>query len=89
MFYEEDKALFYLGDWHSHPTSSPQLSWKDKRTLSRIANTPESNCINPLMVIFGSYPEPWNINCVQYKRASRRLLLFDSCEYEQLNLIVD
>ena len=36
--YETSSAsTTYLGDWHSHPVSSPALSRKDEKTLLKVA----------------------------------------------------
>ena len=43
----------YLGDWHTHPNGSPNLSWTDKRTLKRIAKNPSNRATIPLMLVVG------------------------------------
>lgn len=87
LFYESNKSLSYLGDWHSHPSSSSELSSRDRRTLATIAKAPEARCSQPIMMVFGSYPEKWTVKCVRFKNYSRYMLIFDSCEYETLQLI--
>jgi integrative and conjugative element protein (TIGR02256 family) len=49
----------YLGDWHTHPnTTRSYLSFKDRRALHRIANSPEARAPRPLgMVCAGSGAE--------------------------------
>jgi integrative and conjugative element protein (TIGR02256 family) len=56
--YEESGRLHtYLGDWHSHPNSSTNLSPTDRRTLLKIANHAEARLPTPLMaIIAGSAP---------------------------------
>src|SRR5690606_23819364 len=46
----------YLGDWHSHPGSSAYLSYRDRKTLRRIAAEPEARAPRPLMAILGQNP---------------------------------
>lgn len=41
----------YLGDWHSHPFGTAQLSVLDRRTLRSIARSPEARASNPLMLV--------------------------------------
>ena len=41
----------YLGDWHSHPHSSADLSWEDMRTLRTISRYKNSRVKFPLMLI--------------------------------------
>jgi len=44
----------YVGDWHSHPNSSPKASLTDLESLGRISNNPEMYCPNPVLLIMGS-----------------------------------
>lgn len=58
--YEESSRLStYLGDWHTHPGGSASLSWRDKRTMRRIANSPEARCVMPLMTILAGHELDW------------------------------
>ena len=43
----------YLGDWHSHPDGPLALSWRDRRTLRRIATYGEARIPTPLVMIIG------------------------------------
>lgn len=54
-FTETGGDLDYLGDWHSHPNGTAQMSTMDDGTLSRIAR----HVIDPLMVILASRPSDW------------------------------
>lgn len=47
------RRLEYLGDWHSHPSSTPTPSDKDTATMKRIAADPDAGCPRPLMLILG------------------------------------
>ena len=46
----------YLGDWHSHPDSYSYMSWRDKKTLKKIANFKNAGLIHPMMMIIGTSP---------------------------------
>ena len=46
----------YLGDWHTHPKSSPRLSWQDWRTLSRISRHEAARVATPIMAIAAGGP---------------------------------
>lgn len=48
----------YLGDWHSHPRGGAGLSWKDRKTLRRIAVDPAARAPEPLMVILVPGSDP-------------------------------
>lgn len=41
----------YLGDWHTHPHSSPYLSDKDKKTVKKIALHTPARLQNPIMLV--------------------------------------
>jgi integrative and conjugative element protein (TIGR02256 family) len=41
----------YLGDWHTHPNGQAVLSRTDRRTLRRIARTPEARAPQPTMLL--------------------------------------
>lgn len=43
----------YLGDWHSHPTSSSYLSLLDKRALRNIARFQDNYINRPIMLVLG------------------------------------
>jgi len=74
----------YLGDWHTHPSGTTNLSLKDKKTLTSIAITPESQNLNPIMVILASEPDEWTINAVQFVSGYICLRAFVICKYKQL-----
>lgn len=60
--YEKSGCLWtYLGDWHSHPHGSLMLSWKDKRTLSRIANYKPARAPHPIMILVSDHPRHMRI----------------------------
>ena len=51
----------YLGDWHTHPSGGSTFSRKDRRTLKRIAKTPEARAPLPAMVILYGERASWNL----------------------------
>lgn len=52
-------VLRYLGDWHTHPDGSPQMSTLDRRTLASIAACRHTKEPNPLMLIGGGGNDAW------------------------------
>jgi integrative and conjugative element protein (TIGR02256 family) len=50
----------YLGDWHTHPCGEDALSYKDRRTLQRIAKSAEIGLSAPLMAVLASKHE-WRL----------------------------
>lgn len=59
-------TLVYMGDWHTHPDSSPRMSWLDQRTLRSIAKHHQAKIVNPLMLIGGGSPPDRDWTCYQY-----------------------
>jgi len=77
VFHEEEIARLYeasgrrhqyLGDWHSHPGGSCALSRTDRRTLHRIARTPEARVPEPLMLVMGGGISTWRLCVHQVRR---------------------
>lgn len=89
LFILSNGKTTYLGDWHSHPDSSPVLSRKDEITLLKIALSTEARCPAPIMVVVGSQPEKWSFNCVKFIHGKKKMWPFYSCHYETLRLIID
>lgn len=58
-FFDSAGKETYLGDWHSHPGGSSRLSLLDKRTLHRIAATPTSRTVHPIMLVIGGQLGSW------------------------------
>ncbi len=58
--------IIYLGDWHTHAASFPELSYKDKRTLRRIAGCKSARVETPIMLIL-SYNGQWDATIWQGK----------------------
>jgi integrative and conjugative element protein (TIGR02256 family) len=61
----------YLGDWHTHPSGSCDLSWLDKRVLVRIAKTPAARTAHPIMLVLADGKPEWRV-------CANRLLAFRS-----------
>jgi len=49
IYAESGRVHSYLGDWHSHPRPSEQLSRRDKRTLYRIGTHRGARTPTPIM----------------------------------------
>lgn len=78
----------YLGDWHTHPFGSCNLSTIDKHTLFNIASTPSSKINNPVMAILAGAPTGyWRLGAVRFLGMKKR---FFSKKYhlETLEVIV-
>lgn len=59
----------YLGDWHSHPGyASADLSWRDRKTLRRIATYSPARIPHPIMGIIAKGESWfWKIWCYHLK----------------------
>lgn len=52
IYHESGRLHTYLGDWHTHPNSRlPRLSWRDRRTLRRIATDSQARAPLALMAV--------------------------------------
>lgn len=51
LYESSERTLQYLGDWHSHPSGSGDLSTLDCRTLRRIARCRTARAARPLMLV--------------------------------------
>lgn len=56
----------YLGDWHTHPEGVARLSWRDKRTLNKIAAEGENLITPPTMAILAGGPNNWHLRTFHY-----------------------
>jgi len=88
IYYQSKNSVTYLGDWHTHPNNLPGLSFLDKRTLTKIAITPESQNAKPIMAILGGLPQIWTLNVVQFISGKLFLWPFVKCETIQMPHIV-
>jgi len=59
------RRISYLGDWHTHPNASPNISWRDQKTLRLISSEAKARQAEPLMLIFGDGPR-WNAIAWRY-----------------------
>ena len=87
--YQQSKGLVtYLGDWHTHPSGTTNLSNRDKRTLVKIATTPEAKVSKPLMGILGGHSEQWVLNVVQFTSGEKSIWPFINCNYDNLPYVL-
>lgn len=69
IFKQSSETWVYLGDWHTHPNGSSQMSWLDQRTLHKIANYNGAETPHPLMLIGSGSTQAWNWTGYQYQNA--------------------
>lgn len=58
----------YLGDWHTHPSGGGALSWRDVRTLRRVAHTNAARAPRPISLVLVPGPD----EVIAVWRANRR-----------------
>lgn len=69
MYAEHGIIADYIGDWHTHPCTRPEMSLLDRCTLRRIAHSPEVTLESPIMLIAGGSPEhEWELRPHVYVR---------------------
>lgn len=52
-FQKQNGTEYYLGDWHTHPSGSPESSWLDRTTLHKNAARASHTDFRSLMLIIG------------------------------------
>ena len=50
-------GLYYVGEWHFHPASSPEPTGDDLMSMASIAANPGYQCLEPVMIILGGDPK--------------------------------
>jgi len=56
----------YLGEWHFHPSASPQPSHIDDAQMRRLAETVEVRCPEPILVVLGNPAGHWRVSATVY-----------------------
>jgi integrative and conjugative element protein (TIGR02256 family) len=69
IYRSSGRLYTYLGDWHSHPRSSAQLSRVDKRTLYLIAVSRSARAPMPIMAV-ATKRRQWHLT-LWYARARK------------------
>lgn len=64
VYRESGGQITYLGDWHTHLTPFAGLSYRDRRTLRRIARCESARLETPLMLVL-SYDDQWDVTIWQ------------------------
>lgn len=79
-------ALEYLGDWHTHPGHTGDLSKRDYSTLVRIAYSRSARVQQPLMLILAHGPR-WQ-PIVWRARKRERWFRCRSCNVDQMSVSI-
>jgi integrative and conjugative element protein (TIGR02256 family) len=56
QLWTRDQSLEYLGDWHTHPSGSVDLSPMDRDALRVIAASPDADQPHPVMLVVALHP---------------------------------
>lgn len=84
IYGESGRAHIYLGDWHVHTAPNEKLSWKDKKTLRRIAKYAPARIKTPIMGVM-CFHQKWELTVWQLKEL-RSFFFYDNSIYEKLEL---
>lgn len=68
IYARSERRHTYLGDWHTHPFGEESLSYKDRRTLQRIARLDGTGGPAPLMAVLACNEQVWRLAVWQYER---------------------
>lgn len=69
------RVTTYLGDWHSHPDSTPLPSKKDRKTAKKISRSRSARAREPLMLIVGRDEDRFRIMGYRYVGGGFRTLM--------------
>ena len=58
------QGIYYLGEWHTHPDSSPAPSPDDVRAMQSISTKPSYACPEPILLILGGRDTNWHLNAM-------------------------
>jgi integrative and conjugative element protein (TIGR02256 family) len=70
IYISSKRTTTYLGDWHSHPYDHSYMSWRDRKTIKKIAKTESTRESNPIFIIIGTILKEakcWRYNDKKYK----------------------
>lgn len=86
IFKKSNGTITYLGDWHTHPSSSPCMSMLDKKTLTKIAKSKKSRNSKPIMAIIGISPDKWRMDVFRYISGKSLIWPFIYCDCKKLEI---
>lgn len=66
-FYDLKNNIYYLGEWHLHPGSSPTPSVTDISQMKKIEHNPKFNCKEPILLILGEKYNDSKVNLILFK----------------------
>jgi hypothetical protein len=62
-------GMQYLGEWHYHPSSSPQMGPQDRDEMNEITSNEDYGRPNPvLFIIGGDPPDDYAVNAYLFHR---------------------
>ena len=68
IYMRSGRQYTYLGDWHTHPFGDEALSYKDRRTLQRIATLDGTGGPAPLMAVLACNQQRWRLAIWRHRR---------------------
>ena len=60
-YYNQQPKLFYIGEWHTHPDSSPIPSSIDRQAMKKITEDENVKIISPILIIIGIKPSKYSV----------------------------
>lgn len=88
IYKQSDRTKVYIGDWHTHPNGSNELSGSDIKVLENISGYSKAKLPFPNMAILSGKNEKWVIKFWQFRyqkftilKFSRRIIELDSRIY--------
>lgn len=75
IYSHSDGKIEYIGEWHTHPYSTPDFSPKDFKSMDEIAKDENSKNNSPLLIILGMKKTTFTYKI--YKYHNGELILLD------------
>lgn len=72
VYEKSNRQITYMGDWHTHPLPRCNMSYRDKKTLRRIAAFGPARVNEPIMLIH-CFNGGWTANVWQGKFCRKKL----------------
>lgn len=77
--YRWNLGQYYIGEWHSHPNSSPRPSKTDDTQMKKLAMDKSLKCPEPILLIMGGNQDKgWKLSIHVYKKDSKVTLAKES-----------
>ncbi len=82
IYSESNGAIYYLGEWHSHPNMVANPSAHDKKSMQKLVTESDLKITNPILLIIGGRKSKLYSRCYLYY--GKELLEYQSIKTEKV-----